>query len=461
MTRFRVHPVIAAVAAVVIGSSGRLLPAVAHAAPVASQPVTVELGDPVVDLEGPWRFHAGDDVHWAEPVFDDSGWERVDLTPPPGAHDGDVGLTGYVPGWGARGHAGHAGYGWYRIRVAVKAPATAALALAGPPAVDSAYQVYVNGQLLGGIGDFTATEPTLYSIRPRMYPLSEQQTRSGALVIAFRVWMPPWATGDPAAGGIHIAPCLGETAGIEARYRAQWLQTVKGYIVEVVEALLFVLLAGLAASLTVFDRGDRAYLWLAAALVITAIYRANQALYFWTGYETVHGYELLIRVLVYPLGMAAYLQAWLAWFRLDTPGWLRRAVPVLAGIYVIAEFLRRSWFHGYFPYGIDVALRYLILCVRLSFLAMLVLITGRGIRAQGRAGWYALPAVLAIAVARFAQELSAIHVPGIWFPFGTGVSRTQYAYAVFDIALASLLWYRLRGYARRVSAPACAGVKTR
>jgi hypothetical protein len=333
--------------------------------------------------------------------------------------------------------------------------------------------VYVNGQLLGGMGDFTSAEPTLYSIRPRIYSLPEVHTPGRTLVIAFRVWMPAWATGDPAAGGIRIAPCLGETAGIEARYRAQWLQTVKGYIVEVVEALLFVLLAGIAASLTVFERGgggrggggggggNRAYLWLAAALVITAIYRANQALYFWAGVETVQGYELLIRVLVYPLGMAAYLRAWWAWFHLDTPSWPRRAVPVLAGIYMIAEFLRRSWFYGYFPYGIDVALRYLILGVRLSFLVLLVLITWRGIRGQGRAGWVALPAVLAIAVALFAQELSAIHVPGIWFPFGTGVSRTQYAYVVFDIALASLLWYRLRGYARRVSAPACAGVKTR
>jgi hypothetical protein len=125
---------------------------------------------------------------------------------------------------------------------------------------------------------------------------------------------------------------------------------------------------------------------------------------------------------------------------------------------MIAEFLRRSWFYGYVPNGIDSALRYLILGVRLSFLAMLGLITYRGIRGQGRAGWYALPAVLSIAVALFAQELSAIHVPGIWFPFGTGVSRTQYAYAVFDIALASLLWHRLHGYARRVTAPARVGV---
>src|SRR5437868_15398678 len=110
MTSFRVHPVIAAVATVLIGSSGRcLLPAASHAATVASQPVTVELGDPVVDLEGPWRFHAGDDVHWAEPGFDDSGWESVDLTPPPGPLYAALVLTGTFPAWGARGHAGPAG----------------------------------------------------------------------------------------------------------------------------------------------------------------------------------------------------------------------------------------------------------------------------------------------------------------------------------------------------------------
>ena len=57
-------------------------------------------------LNGPWKFHVGDDPRWAEPGFADADWEAVDLTPPPGAHDADVGLTGYVPGWTARGHPG-------------------------------------------------------------------------------------------------------------------------------------------------------------------------------------------------------------------------------------------------------------------------------------------------------------------------------------------------------------------
>src|SRR5262245_45195075 len=105
----------------------------------ATVPVPITLGQSVVKLNGPWKFHTGDDATWADPNFDDSTWESLDLTPPPGAHDDDVGLSGYVPGWGARGHRGYSGYAWYRLRVAVAAPANQALALAGPPAVDSAY----------------------------------------------------------------------------------------------------------------------------------------------------------------------------------------------------------------------------------------------------------------------------------------------------------------------------------
>jgi hypothetical protein len=37
------------------------------------------------------------------PINDDSGWETMDLTAPPGAHDDDVGLSGFIPGWTAKG----------------------------------------------------------------------------------------------------------------------------------------------------------------------------------------------------------------------------------------------------------------------------------------------------------------------------------------------------------------------
>src|ERR1700733_14254421 len=67
--------------------------------------VHIALGHSTAPLNGPWQFQVGDDPHWSSPDFDDRSWEAVDLTPAPGAHDGDVGLPGYVSGWSRRGHA--------------------------------------------------------------------------------------------------------------------------------------------------------------------------------------------------------------------------------------------------------------------------------------------------------------------------------------------------------------------
>src|ERR1700761_2055561 len=66
-------------------------------------------------LNGPWQFQIGDDPQWANPDFDDKMWESVDLTPLPGAHDGDQGLTRYTGGWSERGHRGYDGFAWYRM----------------------------------------------------------------------------------------------------------------------------------------------------------------------------------------------------------------------------------------------------------------------------------------------------------------------------------------------------------
>lgn len=93
--------------------------------------------------------------------------------------------------------------------------------------------------------------------------------------------MGPWAAGDPEAGGIHIAPALGEAAAIRGRYEGQWLETVRGYVVDAVEPILFVALAIMAWTLRAFEPSNHAYGWLAGALLLTALARANQAVFFW------------------------------------------------------------------------------------------------------------------------------------------------------------------------------------
>jgi hypothetical protein len=422
--------------------------------PSASAPtVSIVLDRSIVALNGPWKFHTGDDPRWAAPRFDDLAWENVDLTPPAGAHDGDVGLSGYVPGWTARGHVGYSGYAWYRMTVSVAAPSEQPLALTGPPDVDDAYQLFVNGRLVGSAGDFTGPVPVVYSVQPRiillppsLVPMSPDGKRS--IVLAFRVWMSAGDVGAaPDVGGIHIAPALGIRSTIAAQYQLQWLETVRGYVLEVIEPILFVLLAIMACSLIAFDPSDTAYLWLSAALVLTGLVRANQALFFWGQYESVHAFDIATSVILVPLGLGAWTMAWRAWFRLPRPRWIPRAVLAMTVLYIASQLLSRSWMASTVPHPIGAVFHTISSCLRVLFALLLILVGYGSFRLPIRDRWLALTALPLVSVGLFAQELSELHVPGIWFPFGTGVSRAQFAYPAFDVIMFTLLWRRLHVFA--------------
>ncbi|HEY6621219.1 MAG TPA: hypothetical protein VIY68_16855 [Steroidobacteraceae bacterium] len=408
------------------------------------------LGNAVVTLNGPWQFHTGDDVRWAEPDFDDSNWESVDLTPPGGAHDSDVGLTGYVPGWQARGHRGYIGFAWYRIRISIESPPSEGLALSGPPYVDSAYQVFFNGQLIGEFGDFSRATTTAYGIhRPKLFPLDaagDSLVEKQNCVIAFRVWMGSWMLGDSESGGIHIAPSLGTTVGADSRYQAQRWEAIRGYIVDAIEAMTFCLLALVACSLIPFDRSNPAYRWMAAALAFVGIARANQAVFFLWAFESFRGFEVVTVVLMIPLSLGAWTLAWYYWARPRHSAWLPTAVGTLTLILMISTILRRSWFYGAFAPSFEAALRFCSQSARIVFLILTLLVLFRVLVQPSREKWFAVPAIILMSVGLFAPELSLIHIPGIWFPFGVGVSRTEYAYAIFDIALVALLLRRLYSF---------------
>lgn len=284
-----------------------------------------------------WRFHAGDDPRWAQPTFDDRAWELVDLTAPVGANDGDVGFTGFVAG-----HMERAGYAWYRATV--DGPGM----LAAPRLVDDSYDLFVDGALVAASG-----APGV-SLLPRSVAIG-----AGHHLIAIRVWS------HAPGGGIHVAPVFGTPAEIEAETRAHWRLLIWGYIVDLIEPLAFLILAYLL-------RRDR---MLALALVLTAIARAHQVVWAWSGSESAATYEL-----VRALGRPIQLIAWtVAMVRLRPPLWI----------------------------------------------------------------------LIPLAIGQLADELSLLGVPGIWFPFGIGVSRTQFAYAALIIALA-LDARRIRALAPRI-----------
>jgi hypothetical protein len=422
-----------------------------NAAAATSRPVRVTLGQAAVPLNGPWKFHTGDDSRWADPNFDDSSWETVDLTPLPGAHDSDVGLTSYVGGWQARGHRGYFGYAWYRIRVTVDAPQGENLSLCGPFYVDSAYQLFVNGQLVGGAGNFSGRAPIAYNMHlPKIFALPQSALASlqngGSALIAIRVWMGPWALASADTGGIHIAPTIGTPQGTASVYALQWREMIFGYIVDAANAVLLLLLAVMACTLIPLDRSNPAYFWLVAALVLLALRWANQPIFFWWQFEPVQAFELTTVLLFIPLSLAGWTLAWCHWFRLPDWTWMRGCVGILTLLYVGSQFLRRSWFYGVFPHWFGNVTYFCIVVARWIFFLLTLLIIFRVVRQPGREKWFALPAILLMSIGLFGSELAVLHIHGFWFPFGVGFSLTEASLIPFHVALFVLLLHRLYSF---------------
>ncbi len=78
--------------------------------------------------------------------------------------------------------------------------------------------------------------------------------------------------------------------------------------------------------------------------------------------------------------------------------------------------------------------------IRLLFLALMLFIIYQGIRKQGTKDLFVLVAALLVTIALFPKEVSELHIiPGIWFPYGVGVSRGQFFYAAFVFVMYGVL----------------------
>src|SRR5262249_13357444 len=160
---------------------------------------------------------------------------------------------------------------------------------------------------------------------------------------------------------------------VDAQYRLQWLTIFEGYAVDVVTAVTFLLMAVMVLCLRALDRGDRAYPWLAAGLVLSAIQRGNQAFFFWWELETIQAYAIVILAMTGSLALGAWTMAWRSWFAVDKPRWLPKMVATLTLVLLVAQVLPRSWLiHWTLPPAVGAVLRGAITWVRLSFLLTLV-----------------------------------------------------------------------------------------
>jgi hypothetical protein len=379
-------------------------------------------------LAGTWRFRIGDDPQWASVDMEDRDWETIDMTAVPGSHDGDVGLPDYVGGWMARGHPEYRGYAWYRRSVIVPA-GHASWDILGPTLVEDGYELYWNGKLLGGSGRLGAA-PRLVGTRPMRFALPAAAAGTHG-VLAVRTYMRPSSGVSTDGGGMHSVPILAPRPISDELHRAQWERTIAGYIVEVVEPIAMFALIGLALGYRSRSSHRGFLIFASIALALMAIRRLNNAIVAWTDLQDLDTYAWLASVMWIPT-----VTAWtLAWNRWCLRAW--RSIDVSAVVLALAATIGAAIHSASVTSG-----------SRLGSIALFILIGARIVR-SGPMRILALVTLASTMAALFGGELlDPIGVPGIWFPFGIGVSRTQYVYAIVIPLLAFLMVRTLRHPAR-------------
>jgi hypothetical protein len=290
----------------------------------------------------------------------------------------------------------------------------------GPTLVENGYELYWNGQLLGGSGRLGAA-PRVVGTRPLQFALPADAAGTRG-VLAIRVYMLPGSGAGADGGGMHSAPILAPRPISNGLHRAQWERTIAGYIVDAIEPIAMLALIGLA--LVYRSRGNyKGFLIFASiALALMASRRLNNAIVAWTDLQDLTTYAWLASVMWVP-AVAAWALAWNRWC--PRP-W--RSIDVSAIVLAVAATIGAVIHSASVTRG-----------SRLGSIALFVVIGARIVR-SGTMRVLALVTLASIVAGLFGGELlDTIGVPGIWFPFGIGVSRTQYVYAIAIPLLAFLI----------------------
>lgn len=307
--------------------------------------------EPVVSLNGLWRFHPGDSPRvngtplWAAPGFDDSAWP----------------LLRSGTSWAAQGYPGMSGYAWYRFEVRVPAGEKSTSLLLAP--ILTAYQVYVDGKLVGQCGSMAPSVIPSTPISYHLFSLTTEESRSPRIVhVALRVWHSPIWAGYVGGGPFkpdHLAgaPDL-LRAEQEHHQMVRDVRYVDSYSYSITAALI-----GLALLCLFFIRpGEREYLWFAVILLAQASDNAlyvGHEIYFWPSmpvYDLADGILVALnifatlcffsRVLEVRTGKTGRIALVLAAFSafaavLYWPGWA--SAPASASIQIVCLLPAMVW----------------------------------------------------------------------------------------------------------------------
>ncbi len=123
-----------------------------------------------IDLEGAWRFATGDDMAWADPDFDDSAWEEVQVP----TDGGQPIFNDYD------------GFAWFRLAFDLPAGIDGVNLVASMGFIDDADETFLNGVRIGGTGVLPDVDSQWFE--RRLYPVpAEAPVFGGRNVLAVRM----------------------------------------------------------------------------------------------------------------------------------------------------------------------------------------------------------------------------------------------------------------------------------
>jgi hypothetical protein len=205
---------------------------------------TKDPGKGFVEVSGNWRFHTGDDLAWAQAGFDDSSWEQL---------RGDA-------TWGAQTHPAYVGFAWYRKKIDVEA-AGGPLTILMPP-IDDTYELYWNGNKIGGNGKVPPHAHWDAFIHSSTFALP-----SASGVLAIRVWMPTLSSTDPVTvGGLESAPRIGDSTYLELQRKTPGMLFERASLPTLISSVLMMVSGFISLLLFLRERTRSLYFWLAIYL---------------------------------------------------------------------------------------------------------------------------------------------------------------------------------------------------
>ena len=204
---------------------------------------------PIAQIDAAWRFHLGDDPQWAQSTFDDTNW--------PVLHPED--------NWTPQGYPVKTELAWLRFHL--RAPAHTQSLVLDLPAIDKAYQLFSDGQLIAQVGALPPgpAHNVISAARVFTLPVNSGNTPKD-ITVALRLWQ------DPATAGARVSVLEGAAFAGNADAVLDHFANAKAvdlladgslYTVNIVR-----LIVGASTLLLFWFTRERFYLWFALSLLL-------------------------------------------------------------------------------------------------------------------------------------------------------------------------------------------------